>query len=495
MLQEDANEAGQSELIEPLGRVARAGKHLLKLINEVLDLSKIEAGRLELHIEEFDIASVVHDAAMTAQPLAKKNRNQIVIRCPNDIGGMRADQFRVRQILLNLLSNACKFTENGQVTVAATRAPLDGDDGVAFTVADTGIGMTLQQMANLFQEFSQADSSITRKYGGTGLGLVISQRLSRMMGGSITVDSTPGAGTTFTVRLPAAIDKHPILPMRTLAEPPAPAFAVAAADHVRAVSNVILVIDDDETVRDQMRRLLVREGCDVVTAKDGTDGIKLARQVKPALITLDVQMPGRDGWSVLQELKADRELATIPVVMLTILDEKNRGYALGAAEYITKPIEQDGLRKLIAKYRSGTADPSRLRVLIVEDDEIARQQWRRLLSGEGCQVSEAENGRVALERLTQARPDLIFLDLIMPEMDGFEFLVELRKQPAFKAVPVVVVTAATLSEEDHRRLNGGVERVLAKTEFSRDELLEELRDLAARYVVGRRSPESDGHDG
>ena len=224
-----------------------------------------------------------------------------------------------------------------------------------------------------------------------------------------------------------------------------------------------------------MRRFLVREGCDVVTAKDGTEGLKLARQVKPALITLDVQMPGRDGWSVLQELKADRELANIPVVMLTIVDEKNRGYALGAAEYMTKPIERDALRKLVTKYRSGAAGPSRFRVLIVEDDENTRQQWRRILSREGCEVNEAENGRLALERLTQALPDLIILDLIMPEMDGFEFLVELRKQPAFKTVPVVVVTAATLSEEDHRRLNGGVERVLAKTAFSRDELLDELR--------------------
>jgi adenylate cyclase len=488
MLQEDASEASRGELIEPLGRVARAGKHLLNLINEVLDLSKIEAGRLELHIEEIDIASVVHDAALTAQPLAKKNRNQIVVRCPSKIGSMRADQSRVRQILLNLLGNACKFTDNGKVTIEASRAPTNGGDWVIFTVADTGIGMTQEQMAKLFQEFSQADSSTTRKYGGTGLGLAISQRLCRTMGGSITVDSTPGVGTTFTVRLPATIEVHPAKPMRTLAEPP-------SLDRIPLASNVVLVVDDDETARDQMRRLLVREGCDVVTARDGTEGLKLARQVKPALIILDVLMPGLDGWSVLQELKADRELAEIPVVLLTILDEKNRGYALGAAEYMTKPIEQDRLRKLIAKFRSGKAEPARLRVLIVEDDEIMRQQWRRMLSGEGCEVIEAENGRVALEHLTKTRPDLIFLDLIMPEMDGFEFLVELSKKPGLKTVPVVVVTAATLNEDDHRRLNGGVERVLAKTDLNSDQLLEELRGLVARYVPGRRSPTGDNRDG
>lgn len=489
MLQEDANEAGQDELVEPLGRVVRAGKHLLKLINEVLDLSKIEAGRLELHIEEFDIAGIVQDAATTAQPIAQKNRNRIVIRCPNDIGSMRADQLRVRQILLNLLSNACKFTERGQVTIGATCVKLDGRDGVVFTVADTGIGITPQQMTNLFQEFSQADSSTSRKYGGTGLGLAISQRLCRTMGGHITVDSTPDAGTKFTVWLPSAIDTPP-----TLVEPPTPVFEGAADDRVRLISNVVLVVDDDETVRDQMRRFLVREGCDVVTAKDGTEALKLARQVKPAFITLDVLMPGCDGWSVLQELKADRELANIPVVMLTIADERNRGYALGAADYIVKPIEREALRKLITKFWSGAPGPA-LRVLIVEDDANTRQQWRRILRTEGCDVHEAENGRAALEHLIPALPDLIILDLIMPEMDGFDFLIELRKQPAFKAVPVVVVTAATLSEEDHQRLNGGVERVLAKTAFSRNELLDELRKMVARYVLKRRSPDKDHRDG
>ena len=205
MLQEDAREASQQNLIEPLGRVTRASRHLLTLINEILDLSKIEAGRLELHIEEFDVAGVIRDAATTAQPLARKNGNRIVVRCPDAIYRIRADQLRVRQILLNLLSNGCKFTENGQVTVEAGRPTRDGD-GVIISVADTGIGMTPQQMANLFQEFSQADSSTTRKYGGTGLGLAISQRLCRLMGGDITVDSTLGVGATFTVRLPGALD-------------------------------------------------------------------------------------------------------------------------------------------------------------------------------------------------------------------------------------------------------------------------------------------------
>nr|WP_223215897.1 response regulator [Rhizobium herbae] len=398
---------------------------------------------------------------------------------------MCGDPLRIRQILLNLLSNACKFTENGRVTITAARVKVADVEGVSFTVADTGIGITPQQMTNLFQEFSQADSSTTRKYGGTGLGLVISQRLCRAMGGHITVDSTPGVGTKFTIWLPSGI-REPVTPE----QPPIP--AITEDDRVRSVSNVVLVVDDDGEVRDQMRRFLVREGCDVVTAKDGAEGIALARQVKPALITLDVLMPGCDGWSVLQELKADPELATIPVVMLTMADERNRGFALGAADYMVKPVERDGLRRLIAKFRPG-ARAAALHVLIIEDDEDARRQWRRILIAEGCDVSEAKNGRAALERLEQALPNLIILDLIMPEMDGFEFLAELRKRADFKAVPVVVATAAALSHEDLRRLNGGIERVIAKAAFSRNELLEELRKTVSLYIPSRGSPTKD-HD-
>ncbi|MBW9064939.1 response regulator [Rhizobium herbae] len=485
MLQEDASEANQIELAEPLGRVSRAGKHLLKLINEVLDLSKIEAGRLELHNETFDVSGMVDEAASTARALAEKNRNRIIVLCADDIGSMCGDPLRIRQILLNLLSNACKFTENGRVTITAARVKVADVEGVSFTVADTGIGITPQQMTNLFQEFSQADSSTTRKYGGTGLGLVISQRLCRAMGGHITVDSTPGVGTKFTIWLPSGI-REPVTPE----QPPIP--AITEDDRVRSVSNVVLVVDDDGEVRDQMRRFLVREGCDVVTAKDGAEGIALARQVKPALITLDVLMPGCDGWSVLQELKADPELATIPVVMLTMADERNRGFALGAADYMVKPVERDGLRRLIAKFRPG-ARAAALHVLIIEDDEDARRQWRRILIAEGCDVSEAKNGRAALERLEQALPNLIILDLIMPEMDGFEFLAELRKRADFKAVPVVVATAAALSHEDLRRLNGGIERVIAKAAFSRNELLEELRKTVSLYIPSRGSPTKD-HD-
>jgi adenylate cyclase len=469
MLREDAVDLGQDELVEPLERIHRAGNHLLHLINEILDLSKIEAGRFELHSESFELAGLVKDVATTVQPLADKNRNRLEVHCPAGIGWLHADPTRVRQIVLNLLSNACKFTEGGEVRLVVERGPGDGADRVTITVHDTGIGMSPEQLARLFQEFSQADSSTTRRYGGTGLGLAISRRLARMMGGEIEVASTPGSGSTFRVHLPA----------QAAAAPDVSRPAVAAS----GFGNTVLVIDDDPAVRDLMRRYLAKEGFDVVTAADGAEGLELARQLRPALITLDVLMPGLDGWSVLQSLKSAPDLAAIPVVMLTILDEKNRGYALGAADYMVKPIERDGLRAVLARYRP-TA-PAR-RVLIVDDDEDARRWLRRLVEGEGWSATAVENGRAALDRLAQAPADIILLDLIMPEMDGFELAAELHRSAVWRDIPVIVVTAADLSEEDHRRLNGAVERVIHKSALSRDELLAELHDL-----IGHLLPRSE----
>jgi len=401
------------------------------------------------------------------------------VRCGPDIGEMRSDLTRLRQIVLNLVSNACKFTEQGQVTLEAARELTDGASWVTFTIKDTGIGMTPEQVAKLFEEFSQADSSTTRKYGGTGLGLAISRRLCRMMGGDISVESAPGVGSTFTARLPARVAGAAL----AQASPCAPLIAAGRA------GSKVLVIDDEETVRDLMRRFLAREGFDVVTARDGAEGLDLARQLHPALITLDVLMPGIDGWTVLQALKADPELARIPVLMLTILDEKNKGYTLGASDYMTKPIDRERLRGLLARYQP---EENGRQVLVVEDDPDTRRWLCRALKGEGWQVREADNGRVALERVAEARPDLILLDLMMPEMDGFEFLAELRKNEALRRLPVIVLTAAELSDEDRRRLNGGVERVIQKAAFTRDQLLAELHQLVA-LCLGRAAGEAAGH--
>ena len=351
MLMEDAEDSGDRSLREPLERIARAGKHLLQLINDVLDLSKIEAGKLEVNYEPVDLASLVGDVVGEAETLAAKNGNRLVVECPPDIGAVRSDPTRLRQIMLNLLSNACKFTEKGSVSLSVARSREDGNDWIAMRVDDTGIGMTSEQLGKLFQEFSQADSSTTRKYGGTGLGLAISDRLCRMMGGSIDVKSEPGVGTTFSVRLPAEQAGVPEAAPIEMAPTP--------AGYATARTNRVLVIDDDATVRNLMRRYLSREGFEVVTADGGREGLEFARDLHPSVITLDVFMPDMDGWSVLQAIKQDAELSRIPVIMMTISDEKQKGFTLGASGYLTKPVDRAQLAQLLDRFKTSRDNTAR----------------------------------------------------------------------------------------------------------------------------------------
>jgi CheY-like chemotaxis protein len=404
------------------------------------------------------------------QPLVAKNANRLEVRCPDAIGTMRADLTKVRQALFNLLSNACKFTERGTVSLAVTREAADGQDWMVFGVSDTGIGMTPEQLTRLFEVFSQADAATTRKYGGTGLGLALSRKLCRMMGGDVIVESEAGRGSTFTVRMPAVVAE-------TVAEPAAPA---PPADRVATGVGTVLVIDDEAAVRDLMYRFLPKEGFRVVLAPGGEEGLRLARELRPDAITLDVMMPGMDGWAVLSALKADAEVADIPVIMLTIVDDKNLGYALGASDYLTKPIDRERLVTVLERHRRD------LPVLVVDDDAEVRRLLRRMLEPEGYTVLEAENGRVALERLRDAAPSVVLLDLMMPEMDGFEFVTEFRAHELWRAIPIVVITAKDLSTSDRDRLNGYVQKILQKGAHGREQLLAEVRELVMNSVARRR---------
>jgi two-component system, NtrC family, sensor kinase len=462
MMFTNAARFGTEKAEEPLRRVNRAGTHLLGLINQVLDLSKIEAGKLELNAEPVNLAPLLEEVAGTARQLAEQNGNRLIVEAQDSLSSLIVDPMRLRQILLNLLSNACKFTKQGEVTLSVRRA-VDGHNWMEFVVADTGIGMTAKQQARLFEEFSQVDTSTARRFGGTGLGLAITRRLARMMGGDVTVRSEPGKGSVFTVRLPAG-------------EVPA-----MREGETRPSTDCVLVIDDDATARELISDQLKQDGYSVMTASGGLEGIKRAKELRPIAITLDVVMPDLDGWSVLAALRQDSELSEIPVIMVTTLDEQQRSVALGAAGYLTKPIERERLSRLVGRFRSPR---SPTRVLVVEDDEVQRARVRSWLQGQECIVREAANGREALACLKERKPDVMLLDLMMPELDGFAVVAAVQRESTWRDIPIIVITARELDARDRERLNSGVQSVLVKDMFRPAELVERIRRLTQMRSVG-----------
>ncbi len=470
MLHEEAEDLGDEAYMPDLVKIQSAGKHLLDLINDILDLSKIEAGRMDLYFERFEVSQMIDEVASTILPLAEKNGNRLDVSYPDDIGAMLSDMTKVRQTLFNLLSNSCKFTEGGVISLAADLNRVDGVDYVEFRVTDNGIGMTPEQLEKVFDAFTQADSSTTRNYGGTGLGLAITKSFALMLKGDVFVSSEPGKGSTFTVRLPVEGAAPGVqTPQDDGADDPANSQAMADG------AKTILVVDDDPAARDLLSRHLGRGGYRVEVASNGEEAVRLAREVSPDAITLDVLMPQMDGWAVLGALKDDPELEKIPVAMLSIVDDRRIGFSLGASDYLTKPIDRE---KLLATLARLCPDKVSQHVLIVEDDAATRDLVRRTLEGRDWLISEAENGVVGLQRIDEARPDLILLDLMMPEMDGFEFLSRLRQDERWREIPVVVVTAKTLTAEDRNRLNDGyVEKLIDKSEKNLENLLASLDEM------------------
>ena len=461
MMVTNAARFGTEKAAEPLRRVHRAGSHLLGLINQVLDLSKIEAGKLELSPDWVNLTPLINEVVDTARPLAEQNNNRLVVKGQENLGSLTVDPMRLRQILLNLLSNACKFTKQGEVTLLARKLVNEGN-WIEFAVSDTGIGMTPEQQAKLFEEFTQADSSTARQYGGTGLGLAITRKLARMMGGDVTLTSEAGKGSTFTVRLPANTD--------------VPAGAPISSDRGRSTrADCVLVIDDDATARELISDHLKAGGFSVVTAAGGVEGIKLAKELQPTAITLDVMMPDLDGWSVLAALRQNPELADIPVIMVSIVDDKRRGIALGAAGYLTKPIDRERLHRLVRRFQAPTRAT---RVLMVEDDASQRERMLGWLERPQWIVREAANGQEALDLLREEKPDVILLDLMMPEMDGFEVVAALQGDKDWRDIPVIVITSLDLDAKDRARLNSGVQSVLVKEKFRPEDLVERIRQLS-----------------
>ena len=467
MLEEEAEDQQLEDFVPDLQKIQTAGNHLLSLINDVLDLSKIEAGRMELFLETFDVAGMLTDVGNTVGPLAEKNHNTVKIDYDQSIGEMHSDLVKVRQSLINLLSNACKFTESGLIELSARRTRSGDDEQICFSVSDSGIGMNAEQLQRIFAAFGQADSSTTRRFGGTGLGLTITQKFAHLLGGEVTVTSEPDQGSTFTLTLPAtSIDQATVKA--------APAEPVSSS--MNGDGPLVLVVDDEPSARDLLSRTLSQRGFSVVTAADGAEGLRLAGELKPAVITLDVMMPQLDGWEVLRALKADAATADIPVVMVSILHDESLAYSLGATDYLTKPVDRERLVKTL----NAVGKHSDQLALVVEDEPDARELTVRMLEKEGWRVIETENGAQALEqleRLEEKLPDLILLDLMMPVMDGFEFIEKLRGNPDLRHLPVVVLTAKILTVQERSFLEQSVAQVVRKGAQDQDKLLEEITAL------------------
>lgn len=361
LLKEDATESGRPDMVADLDKISAAGMNLLQLINGVLDIAKIESGQIELEIDAFSIEQLVSEVTATITPMMARNDNRFEVVCGDDIDTIVSDRHRLRQVLLNLLSNAAKFTEQGSVTLEINETLRDGEPWLSFAVRDTGIGMSREQAQSVFSEFVQADSSATRNYEGTGLGLSISRRLCVKMGGDIRVHTEPGRGSTFTVLLPASL--APETESQQAAAP-------RADNSPRSNGPLVLLIDDDPNATELLERHLAAARCSVLSAHGGTEGLKMAREFEPALIVLDVMMNDMDGWTVLAALKDDAETTDIPVIMCTIVDDPERGFELGASEYLMKPVSRDRLLAFVQEY--GHRDPSS-RVLADEADLPARE--------------------------------------------------------------------------------------------------------------------------
>jgi PAS domain S-box-containing protein len=462
----------QPELLPDVERVLFAGTHLLGLISDILDIAKIQSGRMELHYEDFSVAELIWAITANLQPLFKERNNYLILRTADAPATMCADVNKVRQILLNMINNANKFSENSKVTLRIWQHHINNAQWVSFQVQDHGIGMDARQLNRLFTPFTQADGSMTRRYGGTGLGLAIAHSFVEMMHGTITVYSELGKGSLFTVTLPLQATTHPTLPK------------FISPEQLNK-NQLILVIDDDPATRELLAGCLKKLGYQVALASSGEQGLILARHLKPRVITLDIMMPDLDGWGVLSRLKADAELNDIPVIILSIVEDRNQGYNLGASEYLTKPVNRDQLQQVLKKYQL----EQQLYVMVIEDDNATRDMLVQMLERAGWHVNLARNGREALRELSQLQnlPDLILLDLMMPEMDGFEFTQHLRNNPQWRSIPLVVLTAKDLTIEDRAQLHGQVEMIFQKGSYSREQLLARIHNLMSATNVLSRS--------
>lgn len=467
-----------------LEKVLKNGKHLLQLINDILDLSKLESGRMMLSVESEDVASVVSNCVLIVEPLIHQKNLSLVQDLQPNLPTLTTDIVKVRQILVNLLSNASKFTEKGEIRISV----MQKGDLISFGVKDSGIGIEKKNFDFVFEEFKQVDSSSTRKYKGTGLGLPIARKLARMLGGDLTVDSEYGHGSTFTLTIPSTLPQQQQQPAaggktdqkpQTIPQPPRPAPSMAAIKETMQKHGTkpqgvhILCIDDDPDVIEILRKYLVPEGYSVTGALSGEEGMELAAKIKPALITLDIMMPRKDGWQVLRELKQNPDTADIPVIIHSIVENKPLAMSLGAVDVMTKPTEPKRLLSLVKRYYHSDDQF----ILLVDDHEDFALAFKDLLKRDGFQVRIATGGKEALKILDEALPSLILLDLIMPGMDGFQVVRELQQKEQWKKIPVVILSGKELSDDEQRQLNAHIADYFKKDSFSTAEMTNTIKRI------------------
>ena len=469
LLAEEAEDEGLDDMLDDLKKINDSGKHLLGLINDILDLSKIEAGKLELFISDFDVDAVITVLKSVGEPLASKNGNTLVINAPDDIGKMTGDETRLRQCLLNLMSNACKFTENGTVSLSAQSLVVNGEDWLSFEVSDTGIGMSAEQLDKVFGEFTQAEGDTTAKFGGTGLGLSITKQLIEMMQGNVTVESEVGKGSTFRLRVPRIVKET--LSSETPAE-------IESNDAGQSWVNDapgrkrLLIIDDDPNVHELVERNFGSEFA-MMFASNGEQGIEILRNQRTDVVLLDILMPGRDGWSVLSEIKNDDHLRDLPVIVVSMLEDEQKAQGLGASAHMTKPIDR---QRLLAQITDLLGDNTTgMRALIIDDDAQARDLMTRLLSNNGFDSIAAQNGKEGLEKVDED-VDLIILDLSMPVMDGFEFLTHFNAKNMENPPKIIIFSGMELDDT----LKATLESVhVGFVDKNDSNIAEKLRDLTS----------------
>ncbi|MEM9774942.1 MAG: response regulator [Chloroflexota bacterium] len=472
----------EDQFAQYISKIGVSANHLLLLINDILDLSKIEAGKLELNEETFSIQSLIEETLITMTPAIEKNNNNLSVeyRSEGPLGFMHSDPVRLRQILINILSNAAKFTKNGDIKLKIDRKRISVQPPVAFknivgwitfSISDNGIGMTQEELSNLFQPFEQATEQTSSRFGGTGLGLTISQHFCHMMGGHIEVFSEKGIGSTFLIEIP-------IVETTAEIDTDSNIYKIKQLEGLHG-DGPILIIDDDQMTRNIIAHYLMQAGISIELTASGPAGIEMARKLNPSAIILDIFMPNMDGWEVLQNLKEDSSLANIPVILATVDDLKQKGFALGASDYLHKPIKRDKLLQTVKKY---TPSSGALDIMVVEDNDQMRDTLRALIDIEKINIREAANGREALDQISYTAPDLILLDLMMPEMDGFELVERLSSHPEWKNIPVVVISAIDLTAKDREKLSGAVQKFIQKTTINRQKLLDVIFNFVKKEM-------------